>query len=87
MLSSCTSLAIPKSVTLQVFPSPTSTLRAEKISMDNLQQSEYEYELCEYKEDMNIAFRLNEFVLYELFSELGKIIGSLRYSGLCSFLM
>ena len=55
--------------------------------MDNLQQSEYEYELCEYKEDMNIAFRLNEFVLYELFSELGKIIGSLRYSGLCSFLM
>ena len=30
MSSSCTSLAIPKSVTLHVFPSPTSTLRAAR---------------------------------------------------------
>ena len=43
--------------------------------------------MCEYKEDMNTAFRLNEFVLYELFSELGKVIGSLLYSGVCIFLM
>ena len=41
--------------------------------------------MCEYKEDMDTAFRLNEFVLYELFSELGKVIESLLYSGLCNF--
>ena len=29
-----------------------------------------------------LAFRLNEFVLYELFLEQGKVIGSLLYSGL-----
>ena len=34
------------------------------------------------KEDMDTIFRLNEFVLYELFSEQGKVIGSLLYSDL-----
>ena len=42
--------------------------------------------MCEYKEDMDTAFRLNEFVLYESFSGLGKVIGSLLYSGLSIFL-
>ena len=41
--------------------------------------------MCEYKEDMDTAFRLNEFVLYELFSEQGKVIESLLYSGLRIF--
>ena len=43
--------------------------------------------MCEYNEDMGTAYRLNEIVLYELFSGLGKVIGSLLYSGLCIFLM
>ena len=42
--------------------------------------------MCEYKEDMDNAFRLNQFVLYELFSEQGKVIESLLYSGLWIFL-
>ena len=33
--------------------------------------------MCEYT-----AFRFNEFVLYELFSEQGKVIRPLLYSGL-----
>ena len=42
--------------------------------------------MCEYKEDMDTEFRLNEFELCELFSGLGKVIESLLYSGLSIFL-
>ena len=36
--------------------------------------------MCEYKEDTDSAFRLIEIVLYELFSDLGKVIGSLSFT-------
>ena len=42
--------------------------------------------MCEYKEDMDTELRLNEFELCGLFSGLGKVIGSLLYSGPCIFL-